>query len=237
MRIRFSDEFIFKWDNYLTSKGFKYNIKPKYTNQDYKLLEYFYIERFELPSQITKPNDKIIINQIEYIKTYSVSEDNYELFIECFNYIMDNHVVVDKVCVLDRTPADIKICDFTMDSTSHEFKGKMYKRINFKANSLLHSIMVFDICIDTAIKNYENKLKSRYKINDIVSTKSDRSKSYIIDNINVLSSISGSSSVIFDLLEIIESSESIIKYGSKISVVESDICPSRDNRIDNLLAD
>ncbi len=231
MMLRLTDESILKWNKYLEDNDIFYNIRPIYTNDMGKILEYSFIERYSMPSHSIHNKDIKRIEPITYRKTYSIEVDKFEIF-EKYLLEIENYQILDKAS-LNNVEYNILLSKYELQKDKHIYNSKDCYRITIICNDLLHNIIYLDECIETAISFFETNINSLYKINDIVSTKKDRSKNFLI--INIIPDMNGVNS--YEVLEILSVANGIIKYSDIIMFKEGELCYSRDGRISKLIGE
>jgi hypothetical protein len=138
---------------------------------------------------------------------------------------------------------DCEVIEFT--ETEHIVNNREFIRTNYVFNGKLTSIIAYVSIIEETIAFFEmiwgydedgneyNLLK--FPISSIVSLNEDKSQDYLVLDYQYNKDTNGVRTILLKIIEMIDSGKSVISYGKNMTLDESRLCYSRNNRIDNIL--
>lgn len=172
------------------------------------------------------------VYDFNYDIIFSIPNDKDELFTKIFNRIKideyQNYVVIeDNSRMLDME----KFIKINFTKTKHSLFNKDYIRYEYNLSGHLAEIMGYVKTIDDTIEFL--KIKPKYNIDQVVSTKDDKSLDYIILEY-FYHKEHNKYEINYVLREIIIEND-IVNYGIKTIFSEEKLCNSRTNIITNLV--
>ena len=190
---------------------------------------------------------------IRYDFTFSVASNRKETFLDLFEKL-SKEAFGTKSCYIDdrsnssdRKLSDIKFTDDVIDSKEeniHMVYEKEYVRFAYHFAGKLGSIMAYISYLEDAI-NFFSEIWGynedgtevcllKYPIGTIVSKPSDKSTDYLVLDYKYRK-LDGKYYVDFIASEMMNTKGSVITYGEIYTFRESDLCYSRNSRIDDIL--
>jgi hypothetical protein len=186
---------------------------------------------------------------INYNFSFSVAKNRSEFFFNLFDKVSGE--VENKVIYVDQSNnekmTDVIFTDGVISEKEvieHTIFDKTYLRYDYKFKGKLSSIMAYIMFLEDTIEIFsgiwgydesgsEHQL-TKFSIGDIVCKSNDKSHDYII--LDYLPHKTGYKKFILDyeVCKMITNGQ-IIQYSQPEIVVESNLCWSRDNRIDDIL--
>lgn len=223
--ISFNDNDIIKWN---TKLNLPISVQPQYNNGNYidiiiceTLLSYQNPISYGKPDRITEPT-------IDHKISLSVPIEYVEIFKEIFND-------VSKLKMMSRISMnggnyEIPQPSVIIKEVEHTLNKKDYLRLEYSINGKISSIIMYDKFISTTNDIFNMMINMSFEVGSIVSTKDDKGKNYIVKNYKFRNN-----ELRYTLIEILENSSPIIKYGDEITLRKEEVCASRDNRIEQIL--
>ncbi len=184
-----------------------------------------------------------------YHFTFSISSNREEDFNELFEKISSEPFGSKSIFVdlNNEKLSDIKFSDDVIDGkekSKHFVLEKEYIRYNYRFAGKLGSIMAYISYLEDTI-NFFNEIWGynedgsevcivKYPIGTIVSTPKDKSTDYLVLDYKYRK-VDGKYFIDFIVAEMLNSKGSIIKYGEVFTFRESELCYSRNSRINDIL--
>jgi hypothetical protein len=189
---------------------------------------------------------------ILYDFTFSIASNRREEFFDLFEKLSKEDFGTKSVFRGNYPNGDEKLSDIHFDDeiikskeeSTHIFSGKKYDRFTYHFSGKLGSIMAYISYLEDSI-NYFSEIWGydedgtevclvKYPIGGVVSKTSDKSVDYLILDYNYRKS-DNKYYIDFITSEIKNVKGSTITYGDICTFRESDLCYSRNNRINNIL--
>jgi hypothetical protein len=249
-----SDIEIINWNSRLSDLKGSLSINPIYSkiNGSYTSIpsiQFLYNNNINIGNFVSHEIKDPII---KYRYMISISKNR----VDFFNKILDEHIesTIKTKHIHEDKIYDITIDDieFKLSTEEHELNNLKYIRYTYEFKTSLTKIMTYISMIENSIRIFNNIWSYnddseeiyllKYKIGDIISFSSDKSKDYLIIDYNYKNNFTGystyfsskDSTINYICVELLNNGH-ILKYGESKEFIEKDMCYSRNNRIDSIL--
>jgi hypothetical protein len=190
---------------------------------------------------------------IRYDFTFSIASNRKETFFDLFNKLSKvafgtkSCYIDDRSNYSDRKLSDIRFTDDVIESkeeNTHMVYEKEYVRFAYHFAGKLGSIMAYISYLEDAI-NYLSEMWGynedgtevcllKYPIGTIVCKNFDKSTDYLVLDYKYRK-LDGKYNIDFVASEMMNTKGSVITYGEVYTFTESELCYSRNSRIDDIL--
>jgi hypothetical protein len=192
--------------------------------------------------------------KIDYIFTFSISEKREKDFLEIFNkrlkvnfstkssFSKQNREWVGEPIITDININADNI--YNIEKTAHSLSNTPYIRYSYYFTGDIYEIIAYVTYLEDSLNicsmlwGYDEKGNEhdllKYKIGSIVCVLPDKSKDYIVLDYH-FNIVDNNIKISYIVSELIFNNTPVIKYGKSTTLVDEDICFSRNNRIDDIL--
>jgi len=233
---------IMKWNDIVTN----YVIKPYFGYQSsYPDILIFREDKYNM--NLTQIDDV----EIRYQLTFSVSSNRTDKFFDILNKLLNipfkSHISISYADNSEKkTPLLINEEVITdINEYEHEVLKRKFKKYTYTFSGKISNIMAYVSCITSTIEYFQliwgydedgnEHCLLPHPIGTIVSKKDDKSKDYLVLDYKYNKSTNSKYSIQYVICEMLDTSKSIIQYGETSTHLESELCHSRNSRIDDIL--
>lgn len=250
--------------NIMPSYTTKYNKPVIIISNEYEPFSQSGKSRFDSPTMsVFNESDISICGNVykEYETSFSIKMECKDIFNEIFNNLLkiefETYIDINKNNSSDRLMSynSDKIFekisvdkDITINEETelHRVNNEIYIKYTYKYKGRLTSIMANISCLEDAIEYLQliwgmNPLTQiegnlmKYPKNTIVSKSENKSKDWLVNDYIFSKDENSNYNVKYKIIEILDLKSSIIRYGETLIVSESQLCHSRNDRINKIL--
>lgn len=237
-----TDKDILKWNDRLSNSNYRLN--PRYNNRNGHpdiSINYINDQKFGL-SEIKET----IEPTIKYEFSFSVIKNRKDEFFILLNKMLKRKLITHFVYQDSNKPIDTyEGSEIEKSTIEHSVLNKNFIKNTYRFNGKLTSIIAYISYLEDAISYFQmiwgynedgsESCLTKYKIGDIVSLKSDKSKDFLVVDY-YYDRIGEDYKIDYIISEMMfNTSLSVIKYGESLKQSEDNLTYSRSNRIDNIL--
>jgi hypothetical protein len=183
--------------------------------------------------------------ELSYIFSFSVSSNKSKHFFDILEKLLNLPFGTKFLYKEVSQPIDLNSIEFDKKEEIHKLLEKEYIRYTYKFSDKLSRVISYISCIEDTISYFEKiwgydengneHCLLKYPIGSIVSIKEDKSKDYLVLEYSYEKDTNDNYSIKYYCSEILNTNSPIIKYGDINLYSETDLCFSRNNRIDDVL--